>query len=108
MAAPLIQQYGLASDTTFILRVNMAIVAYAYTVEQELSSVTNHVARLTLANKIVQAATTYAPVFAALIAAVDSGASTAYVSTNPPLQANVLDATIISDVAVGWNIVAGV
>lgn len=108
VAATLSQQYSLAYDTAFIARVTMAMVAYAYTVEQELGSVTNHAARLTLANKVVESPSVYAPMFAGLIASVDAAVGTAYVSTVPSAQANVLDSTIASDVSIAWNVVAGV
>ena len=108
MAATLAQQYSLAYDTAFIQRVAMAVVAYAYTVDQELASVVSHAARLTLANKVVGGSAVYAPQFAALIATVDASVGTSYASTNPASQANVADASIASDVAIGWNLVAGV
>ena len=108
MAATLSQQYSLANDSAFIQRVSMSVVSYAYTVEQELASVTSHAARLVLASKVVQACAVYAPQFAALIASVDPSAGTAYASTVPPAQSNVTDALIAADVAVGWNVVAGV
>ena len=108
MAATLAQQYSLAYDTAFIQRVSIAIVAYAYTVESELSSVTSHAIRLTFANKVVQGSIIYAPQFAALIAAVDVSVGVAYASTIPASQANIADATIAADVAIGWNLVSGV
>lgn len=107
MAASLTQQAGLAVDSAFLLRVGMAMVGYAYTVENELVSVVSHAGRLALAQKVVQNPATFSSQFAVMLAAVDGAASTAYASTNPASQANVTDATIIADVAIGWNLIAG-
>lgn len=112
MAATLAQQYGLGVDQAFIRRVRAAILNFCLTVETELTSVTNHTARLALANKVVQAPDTYAPVFAALLPAgtqtTQVTIGTAYVSTTPPSSDNVADADILTLVSLGWNIVAGV
>ena len=107
MAATLFQQASLAIDSTFLLRVGMAMIGYAYTVETELSSVVSHAGRLALAQKVVQNPATFSAQFAVMIAAVDGAASTAYASTTPASQVNVTDASIITDVAVAWNLIAG-
>jgi hypothetical protein len=107
MSATLTQQYGLGNDQAFIERVSMALLNYAYTVETEAPATTNHAARLTFANKVVLNPAQYAPNLAALIAAVDATAQTNYASTTPPSAANVTDAEIVADVAVGYNLLAG-
>lgn len=107
MAATLDQQYALGTDSAFLRRVSMALLAYAYTVETEAGTVAGHVPRLAFANKVVLNPDLYAPSLARLIAAVDGTAQTNYASTNPATSANVTDAEIATDVSVGFNLLAG-
>lgn len=108
MAESLNQAAQLGTDQAFITRVTDSLLAYAYTVETELTSVTNHVARASFASKVVGSPDAYGAELARLIAAVDSGAAgAAYISTTPANSANVTDAQINTDVIVGFNLLAG-
>ena len=108
MAESLSQAAALGQDTAFITRVTDALLSYAYTVETEATTVTNHTARVAFASKVVNGPDGPGAELARLIAAVDTtGSGAAYVSTNPPSSINVTDSTIAADVVVGFNLLAG-
>jgi hypothetical protein len=103
-----LQAYDLGLDQTFQQRIQDALLAYAYQVEIEAGTVTNHVARAAFASKVVQNPAQYAPELAGLIAAVDTASGALYISTTPPNSVNVTDAAIGADVIIGFNLLAGI
>ena len=93
-------QVTLAADTAFQGRVKQAIIAAAIAIVNEAISTGFHSQRVRLAAAIVNAPSTYAPLFAAAVATDTTVQSSA---GSPPVQASVTDANINAAVAAVWN-----
>ena len=95
MATGLSNQYGAGQDVNFIQRVQVAILAAAQAISSELTSTPDHANRVALMKAIANSPATYAPIFAALLAAegIDN------------LSADTAISTMVASV---WNTVAGV
>ena len=95
MATGLTAQYGAGQDVNFIQRVQVAILAAAQAISSEATTTADHANRVALMKAIANGPATYAPIFAALLAAEGVDNTSADTAIN----------TMVSAV---WDTVAGV
>lgn len=110
MAATPYQQSALAADANFLKRLSPLLLAEAGVVAAEAGTVPGHATRNQLAQRIINSPTAMAANLAPAICSMTnlSGSTVTYDFTVGATITDASDAAIRSQIATGWNILAGV
>ena len=110
MPATPYQQTALAADPNFLRRLTPLLLAEAGVVAGEAGTVPGHQTRAALANRIINSPSSMAANLAPAICSMTNlaGSTVTYDFPGAAVLTDATDAAIRSQIATGWNVLAGV